>query len=375
MAREYVNIKPEMLTWAITRAGFDVDSYLAKNPIVKTWVDGQKQPTVSQLEKFADKVYIPYGFLFMENRLDEKCPIPFFRTKNRVGSFNLNVYEAVITMQNRQHWLSEYLSENDYQRLLYVGHYKDEWNKTKVVQAIYEILKLNTDWTTTLSSTGAAINTLVKRLESVGCIVMFQSMIGFQTNRKIPVSECRGFALVDEHAPCIFINNDDSAGAKLFSLVHEFIHILKGESAGNGSEDIQINDNDIERFCDAVSAEFLMPEELFRSAWRKYNRDYKKISGYFKVSLLATARRAKELGLIGDKQFFDYYNYLNTIPLAPKKKSDGGDFYATAKKRLGYAFLVHVRNAINSNQLLYKDAYALTGYRGNSFNKLISEHL
>ena len=77
MAREYVNIKPEMLIWAITRAGFDVDSYLEKNPIVKMWVDGQKQPTVSQLEKFADKVYIPYGFLFMENRLDEKCPIPF----------------------------------------------------------------------------------------------------------------------------------------------------------------------------------------------------------------------------------------------------------------------------------------------------------
>ena len=28
MAREYVNIKPDMLTWAITRAGFDVDAYL-----------------------------------------------------------------------------------------------------------------------------------------------------------------------------------------------------------------------------------------------------------------------------------------------------------------------------------------------------------
>ena len=99
-----------MLTWAITRAGFDVDAYLEKNPQVKTWIDGEKKPTVRQLEIFADKVYIPYGFLLMEKQLEEKCPIPFFRTKNKGNHFNLNVYEAVITMQNRQHWLSEYLS-------------------------------------------------------------------------------------------------------------------------------------------------------------------------------------------------------------------------------------------------------------------------
>ena len=59
MAREYVNIKPEMLTWAITRAGHDVDAYLEKNPQVKTWIDGEKKPTVKQLEVFAEG----YAFL------------------------------------------------------------------------------------------------------------------------------------------------------------------------------------------------------------------------------------------------------------------------------------------------------------------------
>jgi hypothetical protein len=37
MARAYVDIKPEMLTWAITRASFSVYSYLDKNPQVKTY--------------------------------------------------------------------------------------------------------------------------------------------------------------------------------------------------------------------------------------------------------------------------------------------------------------------------------------------------
>ena len=213
MAREYVNIKPDMLTWAITRAGFDVDAYLEKNPQVKTWIDGEKKPTVRQLEIFADKVYIPYGFLLMEKQLEEKCPIPFFRTKNKGNHFNLNVYEAVITMQNRQHWLSEYLSANDYDKPTFVGRYSEEHEVAKVVDAIREILDLPPDWAFDLQSMSTAINLFVSRLENIGCVVMFQSMIGFQTSRKIPVSECRGFTLVDEHAPCIFINNDVSCAA------------------------------------------------------------------------------------------------------------------------------------------------------------------
>ena len=364
-----------MLTWAITRAGFDVDAYLDKNPQVKTWIDGDKKPTVRQLETFADKVYIPYGFLLMEKQLDEKCPIPFFRTKNKGKHFNLNVYEAVITMQNRQHWLSEYLSANDYDKPAFVGQYSEERDVTKVVDVIRDILDLTPDWAFDLQSTGAAINLLVRKLENVGCVVMFQSMIGFQTSRKIPVSECRGFTLVDELAPCIFINNDDALGAKLFTLVHEFVHILMGESVGNGGDDTVKEDNELEQFCDAVAAEFLMPDELFRDIWTKRKGDFKRVATPFKVSGLAAARRALALRLITEERFFAYYSWLTSLPVPPKQKGGSGDFYATAKKRLGYAFLVHIRNAINSNQLLYRDAYALTGYSGNSFNKLINEHL
>lgn len=364
-----------MLTWAITRAGFDMDTYLDKNPQVKTWINGEKKPTVRQLETFANKVYIPYGFLLMEKQLDEKCPIPFFRTKTKGKHFNLNVYEAVITMQNRQHWLSEYLSANDYDKPLFVGQYSGERDVTKVVNAIRDILELKPDWAFGLQSTSAAINLLVRKLENVGCVVMFQSMIGFQTSRKIPVSECRGFTLVDDLAPCIFINNDDAPGAKLFTLAHEFVHILMGESVGNGGDVIVKEDNELEQFCDAVSAEFLMSEELFRDIWSKRKGDFKRVATPFRVSGLAAARRALTLGLITEERFFAYYNWLTSLPVPPKQKGGNGDFYATAKKRLGYVFWVHIRNAINSNQLLYREAYALTGYKGNSFNKLINEHL
>ena len=375
MPREYIKVKPEMLTWAITRAGFDVDKYLENAPNVREWIEGTKQPTVKQLEDFARKVYIPYGFLFMDKQLDEKCPIPFFRTKDKAAHFNLNVYDVVITMQNRQHWLSEYLSANDFDKPSYIGAYTKERSVPRMVAAIRELLQMPVDWAFGYQTTEAATNELVGHLESLGCVVMFQGMVGNQSRRKIAVSDCRGFTLVDAYAPCIFVNSNDAAPAKLFTLVHEFVHILTGDSVGSGSEENQETDNELEQFCDSVAAAFLMDETLFREVWKEKNGDFKKVARPFKVSGLAVAHRAKVLGLIADDQFFAYLNWLKSLPVANRQQSSGGNFYATAKKRLGYSFLVHVRNAINSNQLLYRDAYALTGYSGNTFNKLINEHL
>ena len=82
-----------------------------------------------------------------------------------------------------------------------------------------------------------------------------------------------------------------------------------------------------------------------------------------------------DIGLLTKEEFFAYYNKVKDLRPAPKKNRDGGNFYATALHRIGYSFLVHIRNAINSNQLLYRDAYALTGYSGNTFNKLVFEKL
>ena len=44
-----VNIKPEMIAWAIQRAGYDVVAYLSEHPDVDEWYKEEKQPTEKQL--------------------------------------------------------------------------------------------------------------------------------------------------------------------------------------------------------------------------------------------------------------------------------------------------------------------------------------
>ena len=58
-----------------------------------------------------------------------------------------------------------------------------------------------------------------------------------------------------------------------------------------------------------------------------------------------------------------------------ERMGSGGDFYATAKKRISLAFAAHINNAVKTNQLLYRDAYKLTGLKGDTFNKFLANSL
>jgi hypothetical protein len=44
--RNEVNVNNNMLTWAITRAGYDVPAFAEKFPKILEWLEGQKKPTV-----------------------------------------------------------------------------------------------------------------------------------------------------------------------------------------------------------------------------------------------------------------------------------------------------------------------------------------
>lgn len=98
--RNEVNVNNNMLTWAITRAGYDVPAFAGKFPKILDWLEGHKKPTVKQLEAFSKKVYLPFGYLFLPQPLQEEVPIPFFRTNgNQADKLNINVYDTILLLQ------------------------------------------------------------------------------------------------------------------------------------------------------------------------------------------------------------------------------------------------------------------------------------
>lgn len=355
-----------MLTWAIERAGHDVSVYLDEHPDVAQWVNNEKQPTERQLEEFAKSVHIPYGYLFLSTPPHEEVPIPMFRGSSGSGAFNLNVYDTVLSVQRRQEWLTDYLEENEYETCSCVGVISLQTPIPEAVHILRQLLQLNEDWAFNRRNASDAVNHLTEKLEDLGIAVCFNSGVENNNRREIPVEECRGFALVNETAPFVFINNKDSKTAQLFTLIHEMAHILLGKSAGFGG-DLEIIHDVTERYCDQVAAAFLMPGELVCRIWSGITNTARK----FKVSELAMARRAHELNLITREEYRNFYLEYKSRPIPAVRKTGYGDFYATATKRVGRLLAVHISNAVKSHQLDYLQAYRLTGMYGNTYQTFV----
>lgn len=95
-----------------------------------------------------------------------------------------------------------------------------------------------------------AFNKWRERLEEMGIVIL--KFTG------ISPKEVRGFSIAKHPFPIIGINTKDSPKARIFTIFHELTHIMLGKS---GVCDLRNRDSRTERFCDEVSANFLIPEK------------------------------------------------------------------------------------------------------------------
>lgn len=373
--RNEVNVNANMLTWAIARAGYELQTFTEKFPKVQLWLEGDRKPTVRQLEEFSKKVHLPFGYLFLPEPPKEKLPIPFFRSAgNKADRVSINVYDTILLIQQRQDWLRNYLNENDFEPLKFVGKFQNNKNVEAIAVDIRKTLNLPEKWASHFRTWQEAQDRLVLQIEDLGIITIFNGVVENNGHRKIPVNECRGFVIVDKLAPFMFINNADWKSAQMFTMVHELAHIWTGHSAGFDFRKLLPADDPIEKLCDSVAAEVLVPENSFNEIWN-HNPSIKLASRYFKVSEIVIARRALDTGKLSKREFFAFYEEYSRKEIFKKERqSSGGDFYATTKKRLSLTFASYINNAVKSGNLLYRDAYKLTGLKGDTFQNFFSMH-
>jgi Zn-dependent peptidase ImmA (M78 family) len=374
--RTEVNINVDILTWAIARAGFDLHDFALKVPNTLDWVNGDKKPTIKQLEDLSKKVFLPFGYFFLPEPPKETLPIPFYRTQNaQTDKVSINVYDTIILLKQRQDWLKEYLKEADFEKLSYVGKFEQGVDIKLIVADIRQTLGLSENWAVFYNTWQDALDSLIQHVENIGIITMFNGIVENNTHRTINVEECRGFVLVDDMAPFMFINNSDAKAAQLFTIVHELAHIWIGSSAGFDFRKLEPASNSIELFCDKIAAEFLVPEALFIEVWNE-RPNIASVARIFKVSEIVIARRALDLKKITKDQFLEFYdNYILREFQKKEAQSGGGDFYATTRKRLGLAYSTHINRAVKSGKLLYRDAYKLTSLKGDTFQTYFSKHI
>ncbi|MCH7771061.1 MAG: ImmA/IrrE family metallo-endopeptidase [Bacteroidetes bacterium] len=269
-------------------------------------------------------------------------------------------------------FIKEYLIQNDSEPLSFVGSEKLNTNYKIVAEKIRKELGLDDIWTNKLPNWETALNFLIDKTEEAGINVVRNVIVGNNPHRKLNFKEFRGFVIVDEYAPFVFINGTDFKSAQMFTLAHELAHIWLGSSAIFDLRQMLPAENVTEKLCDKIAAEFLVPENYLKEGWNNFKQTknpFQAIARSFKVSELVAARRVLDLGLITKTDFFAFYNeYVSRKP-KKKKEDGGGDFYNNQKFRIGKRFANIIFTAVKEGSLLYRDAYKLTGLTSKTFQE------
>lgn len=377
--RLQIHLEPNVLRWARERARLEPDQLARKVQVkperVLEWEESGRI-SVAQADRVAHHTHTPLGFLYLPEPPEDRLPIPDFRTRrdDEELSPSPDLLETVYLMRRRQAWMRDELIEEGSEPLGFVGAYETSQDPHQVANALRDALHLERDWASRQSTWTDALSHLREQADLAGVLVVFTGIVGNNTHRKLDTDEFQGFALVDEYAPLVFVNSADFQAAQMFTLAHELAHLLVGESGVSSFDNHQPLDDATEQFCNRTAAEFLVPEEELRAFWptaASKKDQFQSVARRFKVSTLVSARRALDLALIDLEMFFEFYEESKTTTWRRARPGKaGGDYWRTQKWRIGPRFAAAVARAAKEGRLLYREAYHLTGLRGDTFEKM-----
>jgi Zn-dependent peptidase ImmA (M78 family) len=331
------------------------------------------------LESLAKATLTPLGFFFLPAPPEERLPVPYFRTlgDQPVSRSTPDLLDTMQMMQRRQAWMREYLIEQGQDRLPFVGSARSHEVAHAVADRIRYTLRFDEGWAAREPTWTEALRVLRDAMETTGILVIVNGIVGNNTHRKLDPNEFRGFVLVDDYAPLVFVNGADGKAAQMFTLAHKVAHVFFGSSAAFDLREMHPANDPTEQACNQVAAEFLIPERELRRIWSSAETDpepFQVIARHFKVSVLVAARRALDLRLIPRAAFLEFYrSYQEDERRAAAKRPGGRDFYATQNARVGRRFAQAVVRAVKEGKLLYSEAYRLTGLYGKAFDRYAAD--
>lgn len=374
-----VNIQPAIISWALSQTSEEkLGTKLVEN--IKHWLDGTKSPTFNQIEDFSKKSHIPLGYFFLQTPPVEQISLLEYRTLESIELANpsRDLMDTIHEMEEVQDWMVNYRKEWNYDTISVVGSLKGITDINVIADTIRNDLGLTVEWYKECMNSSDAFNKVRGLLEECGIIVM-NGIVGKNTHRALDVNEFRAFAMVNEWAPLIFINDADSAGGRLFSLFHEIVHLWLGENdlyndrrySANGIKPIEVT-------CNAVTGELMVPKTAFLENWNNNTNDdthekIKELARMFRCSGSVIARRALDNKKINQNVYNKVIaDAIEAYIQAKKEKSSGGDYYRVARSKLDGVFVRALCESVNSGRTSFTEAYRLTNTTSKTFSEVAS---
>lgn len=266
-------VNPEILRWARETAGLTLEEATEKlnigdargvpgNERLAAYEMGDAEPSRPLLVRMSKQYRRPLLAFYMSSvpRTAERGED--FRTlpPEHSRSQDALVDALIRDVRARQEMVRALLEDEDEAvPLPFVGSMSMREGVEAVLQSIRETLDLDLDQYRGRKGGNngpSGFAYLREQAERVGVYVLLIGNLGSH-HTSLDVETFRGFALADEIAPFVVINDQDNERAWAFTLLHELCHIWLGQTGVSGMNDA----NAVERFCNDVAGRFFLPRE------------------------------------------------------------------------------------------------------------------
>lgn len=376
-----VPVTPKVLNWVVRRSGISTERLYRLFPKWDEWISGSLNPTMKQIEKISNATHTPVGFLYLPEPVQLQLPIPDFRrmaTEEKVEP-SPDLLDTIHSSQLRQSWYREYARSEGMDPLPFIGTATIDDDPVSISKEILTILEISGEERNRIRTYTEMIRLLREKIEASGVMVFISSIVGSDSHRVLDPAEFRGFALIDEYAPAIFVNGADTKAAQIFTLIHELAHIWLG-SSGLSDVSAEPGSQETELWCNKIAAEFLVPVSRLQNERRPdldLNNEINVLARNFKVSTLVVLRRLFDLRIIDFRTYNDTYNseLERVLKLDAGKKNTGGNYYSSALVRTGHIFTQAILSSAWEGRTSFTEAMRLLGMKSMDTLRSMSQRL
>lgn len=389
-------INSEILVWARETAGYDLSEAARKLGLTDSktatreeklamYERGTKNPSRSLLIKMSSQYRRPLLTFYLASPPIRADRGEDFRTLHRAvdPSENAIVDALVRRIKARQEVLKEALtSEQDSEPLSFVGSYSLERGVGGLVESIKSASAFDLRVYRSKRTQEEAFHYLRERIEAIGIFSVLVGNLGSH-HTKLSAEVFRGFAIADPIAPFVVINNQDAKAAWPITLLHEVAHLWLGQTGISGTS----TERTVEKFCDRVASEILMPEteiesEVSLSALETFESTARYISNFAsqrKVSSTLIAYRLLEIGTINQEVYRKLSTYFHEKWMENKERekkkskesSSGPSYYVIKRMHNGRALMGASERLMRSGELSTTQAAIVLGVRALKVGNLL----
>jgi Zn-dependent peptidase ImmA (M78 family)/DNA-binding XRE family transcriptional regulator len=256
-----IDVNPAVLRWARSASGQATSEVAARAKISEKtlgeWEAGKSRPTWTSLKRLAKCYQRPVASLLLpEPPARHEIPTDF---RTRAGTRHELSPPTLLAIRTAR-WLQSRAIEmrRDLDPAIRFGIRKISEQDNHQTIAKFERKRLGVDLSQQLGwqDRYEAFRAWKNALSELG-ILVFQF--------RFPRKELQGFSLFDKTVPVIVVNEEDAVEARIFTLFHEYAHLLLREPGMCLPTEVDPTSNkSIEPFCNRFASSLLVPDDEAR---------------------------------------------------------------------------------------------------------------